>query len=130
MRDCPVCKEPMTQETQDGVAVDVCAAQGLWLDKEELFDITERERTTKAWVSLGALFRRLQRPGGDPHRDLDCPVCGEGMTLDRYHEVQIDQCPAHGVWLDSGELGAILHNLRLDPGYMGGIALRLPDPKY
>ena len=49
------------------------------------------------------------------------------MTLARYADVQIDRCSEHGVWLDAGELEAIVHNLKLDPLYMGGISLRLSD---
>jgi Zn-finger nucleic acid-binding protein len=130
LRACPVCSSPMTQETHDGVQVDACHDHGLWLDKKELFEITERERRDGKGVGLLGLFARLHRPGGDPNRSLNCPLCGEGMTLDRYHDVQIDHCIEHGVWLDSGELEAILHNLKLDPLYMGGISLRLSDLKY
>ena len=130
MLDCPVCKTDMKHEDEGGTLVDVCHEHGVWLDKQELFDITEKQRREERGRDWGRLFKRLKRPGGDPDRRLDCPHCGDSMNLVRYHEVQIDQCDEHGVWLDGGELDAILHNLSLDPLYMGGIALRLSDLKY
>jgi Zn-finger nucleic acid-binding protein len=44
-----------------------------------------------------------------------------------YHGVIIDWCRDHGVWLDSGEMEAILNNLRLDPNYIRGVALRVSE---
>jgi Zn-finger nucleic acid-binding protein len=52
------------------------------------------------------------------------------MTLEEVSGVTIDWCKQHGVWLDSGELEAILNNLRLDPAYLRGVALRLSDMRY
>ena len=130
MLACPVCKTALNQDDEGGTVVDTCAKHGVWLDKKELFDVTEKQRregTGRDWKSL---FTRLKRPGGDPHRMLACPHCGDAMTIERYHDVQIDRCEAHGVWLDAGELDAILHNLSLDSSYMDGIALRLSDLKY
>ena len=38
----------------------------------------------------------------------DCPKCGGPMTQESLPEgVTIDMCPAHGVWLDIGELELI-----------------------
>jgi len=48
----------------------------------------------------------------------------------RYHDVLIDWCPRHGVWLDNGELDAILSNLRLDPSYLRGVRVRISDARF
>lgn len=39
---------------------------------------------------------------------ISCPHCGAPMTRDVLPEgVSVDVCPAHGVWLDVGELERI-----------------------
>jgi Zn-finger nucleic acid-binding protein len=40
-----------------------------------------------------------------------CPVCGEPMAEERRHDVKIDVCPQHGLWLDTGELPAIIQKV-------------------
>jgi Zn-finger nucleic acid-binding protein len=129
MRKCPVCDTEMTQQENTGETVDVCDKHGVWLDQKELYEITEGRRRQEPGRHLRDLFRRMIRPGGDGDRVLCCPVCADEMVRQRYHEVQIDWCPDHGVWLDSGELEAILNNLRTDPAYLDGVALRLADMK-
>ena len=52
------------------------------------------------------------------------------MKIESYHGVHIDWSPGEGVWLDNGELDAIINNLRLDEQYMRGIALRLNDGRF
>lgn len=42
------------------------------------------------------------KPGERP-----CPICGALMNVERFHGVQIDTCPAHGIWLDNGELFSV-----------------------
>ena len=36
-----------------------------------------------------------------------CPVCADALQPATQDGVTIDVCPAHGVWLDHGELEAI-----------------------
>lgn len=129
MPHCPTCQQPLHPETHSGVAVDVCDQHGIWLDRTELFQITERHRHDTVGP-FADLLRRVMRPGADTSAPGPCPHCREALTPVRYHEVQIDWCAQHGVWLDSGELEAILNNLRLDPAYLGGVALRVDDLKY
>jgi len=130
MLDCPVCKTGMKQEKVHDVTVDVCDAHGIWLDKKELFLITERERHDVGSFSWNDLFRRLQKPGLDLDRKLSCVMCEQEMKIDRYEDVHIDVCLDHGVWLDVGELEAVLNNLRMDPAYVRGVALRVKDMRF
>lgn len=127
MRSCPLCSGPMARELRDGVTIDVCHAHGLWLDQKELLAITEYERHKEGPFVWGDLFRRPIHPPADPQRRLPCPVCQGTMALTVYREVTLDQCAKHGVWLDNGEMDAILNNLRLDDSYLRGMALRLTD---
>ena len=39
-------------------------------------------------------------------------------------------CREHGVWLDNGELEAMINNLRLDPLFLGKIATRLWELRF
>ena len=43
-----------------------------------------------------------------PPGQRPCPICGQCMRLEAHGSVNVDVCPAHGLWLDNGELGAIL----------------------
>lgn len=44
-----------------------------------------------------------------PHHPVQCPVCGQLMQKHAIPQgLEIDHCPAHGVWLDLGELEAIV----------------------
>lgn len=45
-----------------------------------------------------------------------CPVCRQGMEHEREHGVEIDVCEGHGVWLDAGELEAIVLKLKARAG--------------
>ncbi len=38
----------------------------------------------------------------------NCPVCHEPMAQHRRELITVDVCEAHGIWLDKGELEAIL----------------------
>jgi Zn-finger nucleic acid-binding protein len=37
-----------------------------------------------------------------------CPVCGKRMYVEKKSNVSIDVCADHGIWLDRGELDAIV----------------------
>jgi Zn-finger nucleic acid-binding protein len=126
---CPVTGDALQREALHGVQIDTGPA-GLWLDKGELFSITEQERHASPDWLFADLFRRAVTPRTDKDRTLRCPVCGADMTLERHHDVWIDWCKEHGVWLDAGELEAMLNNLRLDPLFLGKVATRLWELRY
>jgi Zn-finger nucleic acid-binding protein len=120
----------MTQQDHHGTRIDVCAAHGVWLDQKELFEITESQRKSEGLGIIKDLFRSRMEPRTDDNRKLPCPHCQKEMRLERYEDVQMDWCPEHGVFLDAGELEAIENNLRLDPVFLRGLALRVSDLKY
>ena len=51
------------------------------------------------------------------------------MRIVQYKGVHID-VSSKGIWLDAGELEAIINNLKLDPAYGRGMALRLNELKF
>lgn len=137
MRRCPVSGEPMREEQIHGVTVDR-SVHGVWLDKGELFRISEsvREEVTFAerlFVVIKAMFwpetgRPEDHGDGSRPRPMPCPVCATTLQLDVYQDVYIDRCPkGHGVWLDQGELELILDRLTNDPDFLRGMRLRISD---
>ena len=126
---CPVSGKEMSHETLHGVQVDTSEA-GLWLDKGELFSITEAERVQAPEWMFADLFRRPQVPPVDRDRVLHCPHCGAAMEVHRHHDVHLDWCKEHGVWLDQGEFEALLNNLRLDPHFLNKITTRLWELRF
>jgi len=129
MHACPISGVELTQETLHGITVET-SPHGLWLDKGELYQVTEAERHEGPEWMFADLFRREQTPPVDEDRVLKCPVCGEAMESVEHHEVYIDWCREHGVWLDNGELEAMINNLRLDPLFLGKIATRLWELRF
>ncbi|MFT5583233.1 MAG: Zn-finger nucleic acid-binding protein [Cognaticolwellia sp.] len=127
MRNCPVSGAEMDQVELHGITIDVSPA-GMWLDKKELYLLTEAERRDQSGFGWSDLFRKPVAPSVDRERVLQCPVDGQDMDIIDYKGVHID-ASTNGVWLDVGEYAAIVNNLRLDPSYVRGIALRLSDAK-
>ena len=110
--ECPACKEPMIVAEYGDVEIDTCVAcGGVWLDGGELEAL------------LGSPVPELAEPDaglGEPVRD--CPVCVDKLVKDRYghSDVVVDKCPhGDGIWLDRGELEAILAACREPPADAG-----------
>lgn len=76
-------------------------------DLELLAELRERRAATR---SAEATVRR-------------CPIDGEGLETREYHGVMIDICPkCQGIWLDAGELEALL---RVEQKSLGGFLSKL-----
>jgi Zn-finger nucleic acid-binding protein len=120
----------MTHEQKNGIELDVCMKHGVWLDQAELLHLTEAARYEDGRFVWADLFRRPVNPPVDRDRTLLDPVVGKPMQILKYQGVSIDWSPNVGVWLDNGELDAIINNLRLNPRYLRGVALRITDAKF
>ncbi len=130
MRKSPITGNDMTQEQRDGVTIDVCPnGTGIFLDKTELFQLTEAARFAKSGFPWTDLFRREKNPPVDRDRVLVCPLTGEKMRIVEYKGVHID-VSSKGIWLDAGELEALMNNLRLDKTYARGMSLRLRELEF
>ena len=106
--NCPRCALPLKTLDYEGVETDMCeSCWGFWLDTGELeqiltnrgLEFSEEER--EAILDL----RGASNPGAtDP---ASCPKCGSVMRRAHYDEsvhLVLDECPDHGVWLDTGEI--------------------------
>jgi Zn-finger nucleic acid-binding protein len=43
-----------------------------------------------------------------PRGERKCPICGGQMRYEVQGGVEVDVCDEHGIWLDRGELAAII----------------------
>jgi Zn-finger nucleic acid-binding protein len=47
-----------------------------------------------------------------PSGQRSCPICGACMVVEKHAAISIDVCPAHGLWLDNGELPLLIRAAR------------------
>jgi len=113
--NCPACRKPLIVVERQGIEVDWCAGcGGIWFDAGELELLAEAARR-----EFTLDFAPNQTGAGPvststgPSRD--CPRCDKRMDVQRLAgepPVEIDLCPrGHGVWLDRGELSALLRSM-------------------
>jgi Zn-finger nucleic acid-binding protein len=88
--NCIDCSTPMTTSR--------CACGGAWLSEAKLVDMAQDMK--------GSLVVLPWSPRDSEHRA--CPVCAKEMLAVSLLEVELDRCPAHGVWFDANELGTVL----------------------
>jgi Zn-finger nucleic acid-binding protein len=107
---CPDCNEPLVAFERDGVEIDRCVVcHGTWLDAGELEQIVELAGINSAGVSAA-----LRAAGAGSRGARRCPRCRKHLSVitvgaDAARAVELDHCPrGHGLWLDAGEMRAIL----------------------
>lgn len=113
-RKCPLCNEQLIEREYEEVSIDICKnCGGVWLDKDELYQIVERRQQQfspeqEAEVEPSQI---QQYPSSELIGEINCVICGTPMRRINYgavSEIIIDRCPSgHGVWLDKGELEKI-----------------------
>lgn len=95
-RTCPECQRNFIIITVDGTEIDCCPyCRSFWFDSSELAVICVEEKD----IPETALRSRTSK--------YPCPVCGEIMKEHLYlrgNNLLVDRCPAHGVYLETGEL--------------------------
>ena len=105
--NCPVCKDPMVVLELDEVEIDYCiSCRGVWLDAGELDLLLGDSGGRDAFLSS------FKTEGSTSERPRKCPICTKKMKKVLCGEpalIRIDRCArGDGVWLDEGELEAIL----------------------
>ena len=105
--DCPACGKPMIVLELDRIEVDHCiSCGGIWLDGGEMELLLEGSAERKDFLSS---FQRDPDCSEKPRR---CPICSKRMEKIRAgkeERVCVDRCRHQdGIWLDRGELEAIL----------------------
>ena len=113
---CPRCASSKLEALLiDGVALDRClGCGGLWLD-HRVFAHLQRNEASNA--PMMARISQLPQPGATARRRhyIPCPECKSLMVQRNFagcSGVIIDECRAHGVWFDAGELASIMQFIR------------------
>lgn len=109
--NCPVCKIPLIAVEREAIEIDWCPdCRGLWFDEGELELLGEKTGRKLETEDLGRRAGEQVEAG-----DRRCPRCRSRMERLRLDDggtqvAEIDRCPAHGFWLDRGELGTLLRS--------------------
>ena len=95
------------------VVIDKCGScAGLWFDHGEEIQLKDD------WMSdfvdsgdskIGEIF--------DAVRDINCPRCGDKMTLmldEKQKHIQYEVCAEHGIFMDAGEFSDFKHETAMD----------------
>lgn len=116
--NCPRCSEQLKPTKVANFTVQLCPnCEGSFYQGDQLFLVeelgqSELEKSDLAPVLVGDQLDKI-----DLDAMLDCPECGERMS--RYNHlgdetIILDECSEHGIWLDDGEMGALLDFVQRD----------------
>lgn len=125
MSQCPACNKPLIVYELRSVEIDRCLeCRGTWLDAGEMALLLEvsgqsTERFTDAMARATQAGRSQRR----------CPLCSGRLrrliiSPDDLSKVEVDRCPkGHGIWLDHGEMEALLQRFSGEPaaGFLGDL---------
>ncbi len=105
--NCPVCKKPLIILELEQIEIDYCVdCGGIWLDANELELLLDDETAYQRVVDSGRLLEKTRE------RKRKCPLCRKKMLkleVGDTEPVTYDACPqGEGIWLDQGELEAII----------------------
>jgi len=106
---CPRDGTTLLARTLDDLPVEECPqCLGLWIDLSTFRDLCGRKRAE--YASNPMPTPRAPTGSVEPVVYLKCPECSTLMNRQNFGRrsgVIVDQCPAHGVWLDDQELERI-----------------------
>jgi Zn-finger nucleic acid-binding protein len=110
---CPRCKEEEMRSLLLGkTKVRECGAcGGLWMAPADLQALADTKELHSGIVAVLAAHAPSAPALPDVIRYLPCPECGKLMNRSNFAKssgVVLDVCKTHGVWLDRGELPALL----------------------
>jgi len=111
--DCHRCGLSLSQQEYEGENVSFCnTCWGYWLARSQLDNIVNKVQYKFSDYERDAVLKTMTREGdadrqGSEEQSIDCPECGKPMERKKYESgcpVKIDECPEHGIWLDTGEV--------------------------
>jgi Zn-finger nucleic acid-binding protein/ribosomal protein L40E len=107
---CPACDTRMPPTQVAGIAVNECpGCHGLWVPGDHFDALVKRAAQLREQRAPTADAPRVQRgrPTDREVRYRRCPECDQFMLRINYRRssgVILDECRAHGTWLDADEL--------------------------
>ncbi len=110
--NCPRCSTELKSHPFDQATVQSCpSCEGAWFPDEALATVTDNtlSELESSELSPSLVGDKLEKI--DPDKLINCPQCDVQMERFRYSltcDVVLDECPAHGIWLDDGELGTLM----------------------
>jgi Zn-finger nucleic acid-binding protein len=111
--DCPRCGLWLAAQEYEGENVSFCGTcWGHWLTRSQLDNIVNNVQYKFSKYEKDAVLTTMTREGdvdrqGSEAQPVNCPECGRQMERTKYEArcpVKIDECPEHGIWLDTGEI--------------------------
>lgn len=112
---CPRCTTELSSVIIEESAVMACPnCEGAWYPGESLGEVTDQTFSQLKETGLAATMVPDKLARVDLDQPVACPECGEKMARFSYSmtcPIVLDECPAHGVWLDDGELGTLMQYL-------------------
>lgn len=114
--NCPACKKAMHIVVINEIEIEAClnGCGGIWFDAAEIFRFTASGIDDTSEPDLQKLFAFEQSSHTEDREKLTCIKCGIKMRRHEYREnsdIYVDECYGCGsLWLDGGELAAILDN--------------------
>ncbi|MHC4336844.1 MAG: zf-TFIIB domain-containing protein [Planctomycetota bacterium] len=111
--DCPRCGLRLSPQVYETESVSFCTTcWGYWLTRSQLENIVNKVQYKFSKYERDAVLTTMTREGdadrqGSEAQPVNCPQCRKPMERKRYESgcpVKIDECPEHGIWLDTGEI--------------------------
>jgi Zn-finger nucleic acid-binding protein len=104
---CPSCRIDLIEAELGERACRQCPrCRGLLIESSVVRDLFHE--ASAAAGRARPMPELMEHEFGDPPRP--CAVCREPMTREFYDWLQLDECQAHGIWFDDGELDELLQN--------------------
>jgi Zn-finger nucleic acid-binding protein len=111
---CPRDGSELATHVVEAVTLRVCArCSGVWLDADALVALLS-DRQRMDGLALHPLATPARRVADD-ERALPCCRCSKPSDRREYGEdtrIFVDVCEPHGIWLDGGELHAVIRYAR------------------
>jgi Zn-finger nucleic acid-binding protein len=110
---CPRCQLSLSPQEYEGESVSFCqTCWGHWLTRTQLDNIVKNVGYRFGKYEADAVLQTMSEKGdadrqGTESESVNCPECDRTMDKKTYAEncpVEIDECPDHGIWLDTGEI--------------------------
>ncbi|HET6429919.1 MAG TPA: zf-TFIIB domain-containing protein [Phycisphaerae bacterium] len=73
---------------------------------------TDRDELADLLAEMSSAGTECTEQSPVPPGQRPCPICGRHMDVETFLGVSIDACNDHGVWLDRGELPAMIAKVR------------------